>query len=160
MIAIALIHLSFGGGGIPLWDMQKIKFCYFFFFFFATASLWSKMIQLNMTKIWKGFPQCIYKYMVLKICSLKYFEQCRKNHHAIFYQNISFFWHLKASKLHILKGVFWPLINWMTSLRSEQAKDVLRYILNPSWSLHAASAGILSISNNFEYVEIRYCLHR
>ena len=32
------------------------------------------MIQL--TTVWKDFPQNIYKYMALKIYSLKYFEPC------------------------------------------------------------------------------------
>ena len=34
------------------------------------------MIQLNRTTIWKDFSQYVFKYMALKVCSLKYFEQC------------------------------------------------------------------------------------
>ena len=51
--------------------------------FFATTALSSKMIQLSMTTIWTDFSQYIYfifinKYMVFKICLLKYryVEQC------------------------------------------------------------------------------------
>ncbi len=38
------------------------------------------MIQLNKTTIWTGFAQYIYECMVLKIGSLKYFEQCAYIH--------------------------------------------------------------------------------
>ncbi len=34
------------------------------------------MIQLNRTTIWKDFSQYVPKYKALKICPLKYFEQC------------------------------------------------------------------------------------
>ncbi len=69
MIAMALIHLHFGGDS----SLGYIKkFCYFFA---ATTPLSSKMIQLDRTTIWNDFSQSISKYMALKIGSLKYFEQ-------------------------------------------------------------------------------------
>ncbi len=55
----------------------KIKFANFVF---ASNALSNKLIELNVTTIWRDFSQYIYKYMVLKFCSLKYFEQCTYIH--------------------------------------------------------------------------------
>ncbi len=72
MIAMALIHLRFGGDS-PLGYVKKYSFANFSS---ATTALSSKINQLNRTTIWKDFSQYISKCIVLKICSLKYFEQC------------------------------------------------------------------------------------
>ena len=58
MTAIALIHLCFGGISEPLSYVNKVLL----FFFFATPALSSKMMPLNITTIWKAFPQYINKY--------------------------------------------------------------------------------------------------
>ncbi len=63
MIAMALIHLCFGGDS-PL-GYVKIKFCYFFLPQLHYQAL--TMIRLNRTAIWKDFPQYISKYMALKV---------------------------------------------------------------------------------------------
>ena len=69
-----LIAIVMTRGDSPL-SYIKIKFCYFSF---GHNRLINNVIQLSMTAIWKIFSQYIffYKYMVMKICALKYFEQC------------------------------------------------------------------------------------
>ncbi len=69
---MALIHLCFEGDS----PLGYVKTTVFPIFFSATTALSSKMSQLNRTVICKDFSQYISKYMALKICSLKYFEQC------------------------------------------------------------------------------------
>ncbi len=49
MIAIALIHLCFGGDSPLSFVKNKVLL------FFAITALSSKIIQLNMTTIWKHF---------------------------------------------------------------------------------------------------------
>ena len=71
MIAIALIHLCLEGDSTLSYVKIKVLL-----FLLATAALSSKMIQLNLTASWKAVLRYIYKYMVLQIYSLKYFEQC------------------------------------------------------------------------------------
>ena len=72
-VAMALIHLCFGGDSPLRYVKNKVLSI-----FFAATPLSSKMITLNVTTILKDFSQYIYKYMVLKICFLKYFEPCIK----------------------------------------------------------------------------------
>ncbi len=69
---MAPIHLCFGGGSLLGYVQNKVLLICFS----ATTALSSKMIQLKRTTTWKDFPQYISKYMALKICSLKYFQQC------------------------------------------------------------------------------------
>ncbi len=71
MIAMALIHVCFGGDS-PL-GYVKITVL---LFFLRQLHYQAKMIQLNRPKIWKDCSQYIFKYMAFKICFLKYFEQC------------------------------------------------------------------------------------
>ncbi len=63
MIAMALIHLCFGGNS-PLGYVKNKVFANFLS---ATTALASKMLQVNNTTIWKDFSQYISKYMALKI---------------------------------------------------------------------------------------------
>ncbi len=70
MIAIALIHFCFGGNH-PLSYVKNASFA----ISGPHLPYQSKMSQLNLTTIWKNFCQNIDRYMVVKICSLKYFEQ-------------------------------------------------------------------------------------
>ena len=65
------IHWCFGGNSPLSYVKNKVLL-----FFFATTALSSKMIQLNLTIIWKNFSQYLRKYMVFKICSLKCFQRC------------------------------------------------------------------------------------
>ncbi len=62
MMAMALIHLCFGGDSPLGYVKNKVLL-----FFSATTALSSKMIQLNRTTVWKDFPNIFPKYMALKI---------------------------------------------------------------------------------------------
>ncbi len=63
MIAMALVHLGFGGDSPLGYVKNKVLLKTNS----ATTALLSKMIQLNRTTIWKNFSQYISKYMALKI---------------------------------------------------------------------------------------------
>ncbi len=63
MIAMALIHMCFGGDRFPS-GLCKNKVL---LFFSATTALSSKMIRLDRTTMWKDFSQYISKYMALKV---------------------------------------------------------------------------------------------
>ncbi len=59
MIAMALIHLYFGGD----FPLGYVKNKVLLIFFSATTALSSTMIRLNRATIWKDFSQYISKYM-------------------------------------------------------------------------------------------------
>ncbi len=63
MVAMALIHLCFGGDS----PLGYVKNNVLLMFFSAATSLSSTMIRLNRATIWKEFFQYIYKYMALKV---------------------------------------------------------------------------------------------
>ena len=62
MIAMALIHLHFGGDS-PLGYVNNTVLLKKNS---ATNVLSSKVIQQNRTTMWKDFSQCIFKYMAMK----------------------------------------------------------------------------------------------
>ncbi len=61
MIAMALIHLCFGGDSPLGYVTNKVLL-----FFSATTALSSTMIRLNRTTIWKNFSQHISQHMLWK----------------------------------------------------------------------------------------------
>ncbi len=71
MIAMALIHLCFGGDS-PLCYVKNTVLLFFFRHNCIIKQNDSTLRDYNL----EGIQQYISKYMALEICSLKYFEQC------------------------------------------------------------------------------------
>ncbi len=115
MIAMALIHLCFGGDS-PLGYVKNEVLL----FFSATTALSNTMSYNDSTKqdYWKDFSQYISKHMALKVYSLKYFERC------ISYRQVELLFTLSTcsasiKKAHIemsLKCQPSRSVNWLMSL--------------------------------------------